>query len=109
MNHPNDYVRVDEHGVLRVGAGRVMLDSVLAAWDQGHSPETIRAQYPSLTLEEVYGAVAWCLSHQNEVADYLKRQDGAWEQWRRRAEGAIDPLRERLRAARASVEHQGKA
>jgi uncharacterized protein (DUF433 family) len=107
MAHGNDYVRLDEHGVLRVGAGRVMLDSVLAAWDQGHSPETIRAQYPSLTLEEVYGAIAWCLSHQGEVFEYLKRQDATWGHWRRRAEGAVDPLRERLREA--TVHGQGNS
>jgi uncharacterized protein (DUF433 family) len=109
MDHNTDYVRLDEHGVLRVGAGRVMLDSVLAAWDQGHSPETIRAQYPSLTLEEVYGAIAWCLSHPDEVAEYLKRQNRTWEEWRQRSEGATDPLRRRLRNEKAPVQRQGKA
>jgi uncharacterized protein (DUF433 family) len=74
-----NYVRQDEHGVLRVGANAVMLDSVLAARDQGHSPETIRSQYPRLTLEEVYGAITWCLSHPTEVAAYVKRQDREWE------------------------------
>ena len=39
------YVRLDEHDVYRVGQGRVMLDSVVAAWQQGHSPEAIRSQY----------------------------------------------------------------
>lgn len=109
MDQQNNYVRRDQDDVLRIGTGRVMLDSVLAAWDQGHSPETIRAQYPSLTLEEVYGAIAWCLSHPDEVAQYLQRQDSTWEQWRRRAEGSADPLRERLRQASGSVQRQGKA
>ena len=35
------YVRQDEHGVLRVVETRVMLDSVVAAFNQGHSAETI--------------------------------------------------------------------
>ncbi len=55
MSGADKYVREDAHGVLRIGGGRVMLDSVVAAFEQGHSPETIRAQYPSLSLEEVYG------------------------------------------------------
>ena len=108
MKQENNYVRADEHGVLRVGQGRVMLDSVLAAWEQGHSPETIRTQYPALTLEEVYGAITWCLSHPAEVAEYVKRQDAAWEQGRQRSEGRADPLRERLRQKKPVVERQGK-
>ena len=47
------YVRKDDHGVLRVGETRVMLDSVVAGFHQGHSAETIAQQYPALTLEEV--------------------------------------------------------
>ena len=65
--------------MLRVGSNRVMLDSVLAAWGQGHSPESIRSQYPSLSLEEVYGAIAWSLAHPDEVNAYLKSQDQALE------------------------------
>src|SRR5262245_28603999 len=103
------YVRRDEHGVLRVGATRVMLDSVLAAWDQGHSPETIRAQYPSLTLEHVYGAITWCLAHAGEVSEYLKQQDAVWVKWRRRAEADSDPLRQRLREASKSAQRPGGA
>jgi uncharacterized protein (DUF433 family) len=57
MSEEKSYVRVDEHGVLRVSDTRVMLDSVIAAFQQGHSPETIRQQYPALSLEEVYGSI----------------------------------------------------
>jgi uncharacterized protein (DUF433 family) len=100
MSDSRDYIRTDEHGVLRVGASRVMLDSVLAAWSQGHSPETIRSQYPSLTLEEVYGALAWSLAHSAEVSEYLKKQDAQWEHWKRRSEAQASPLRDRLRDAK---------
>jgi hypothetical protein len=44
MNRHNPYVRTDEHGVMRVAGTHVMLDSVLAAFEQGHSPETIRSR-----------------------------------------------------------------
>jgi Protein of unknown function (DUF433) len=82
----------------------VMLDSVVAAWEAGHSPETIRAQYPSLSLEEVYGAITWCLSHSEELAEYIKRQDAVWEKERERAEARPDALRDRLRSARNLTE-----
>ena len=83
-----------------------MLDSVLAAWSQGHSPETIRSQYPSLSLEEVYGALAWSLAHPDEVSVYLKKQDAEWDQWKRLSESKSSPLRDRLRAAKTHAEPQ---
>src|SRR5260370_41441200 len=81
-----NYVRVDPHGVCRVGETRVMLDSVVAAFHQGHSPETIQQQYPALSLEAVYGSIAYYLAHAVEVDSYLKRQDAEWEKARTRAE-----------------------
>ena len=102
MNEPKTYVRTDEHGVLRVGATRVMLDSVVAAFQQGHSAETIRQQYPALTLEEVYGSITYYLAHQEEVTAYLKRQDAVWEKWRARSEQTPNPVAERLRAIERS-------
>jgi uncharacterized protein (DUF433 family) len=52
-------VTIDEHGVMRVGATHVMLDSVLASFHAGSTAETIAQEYPSLSLEEVYGAIAY--------------------------------------------------
>jgi hypothetical protein len=40
MQSSKSYVHVDEHGVMRVGNSRVMLDSVVASFEQGYSPET---------------------------------------------------------------------
>jgi uncharacterized protein (DUF433 family) len=63
MQPTEPYVREDEHGVLRVGDTRVMLDSLVAAFHQGHSPETITQQYPALTLQQVYGAITYYLAN----------------------------------------------
>ena len=57
MNEKKLYVWVDEHGAMRIGHSRVMLDSIIAGFEQGHSPETLQQQYPTLSLEEVYGAI----------------------------------------------------
>ncbi len=80
------YVRVDEHGVMRVGNTRVMLDSIVAGFEQGHSPETIQQQFPALSLEEVYGAITYYLACRDDVQAYLKRQDALWEKLRAEAE-----------------------
>jgi hypothetical protein len=37
-------VRVDEHGVMRIEHSRVMLDTIVAGFEQGHSPGTLQQQ-----------------------------------------------------------------
>src|SRR5437588_5272945 len=103
MGEDRSYVRVDESGVLRVGDTRVMLDSVLAAFQQGHSPETIRQQYPALCLEQVYGSIAYYLAHRDEVDAYLARQHTVWQEFQARCEQQASPVVERLRGAGATA------
>jgi len=98
MQPPKPYVNVDSHGVMRVGQAGVMLDSVVAAFQQGHSPETIQQQYPALTLEEVYGTIAHYLANREEVEQYLERQGEVWRQWREKAAEAASPVVQRLRS-----------
>jgi uncharacterized protein (DUF433 family) len=100
MNEANPYVTTAPNGVMCVGKAAVPLESVLAGFEQGHAPETIRSQYPALSLEEVYGAIAYSLAHPHDVQDYLKRQDALWEQWRQRLQQGEPPVVERLRAIR---------
>ena len=102
MSDAKTYVRVDEHGVMRVAKSRVMLDSIVAGFEQGHSPETIRQQYPSLSLEDVYGAITYYLANLKEVNDYLQRQAVVWQHWRSKSEEQAAPVVERLRALRKS-------
>jgi len=47
-----DYVtKID--GAYRIADSRVSLDSAVYAWHDGLSPETIKENFPVLTLEEV--------------------------------------------------------
>jgi uncharacterized protein (DUF433 family) len=100
MNEEKRCVRVDEHGAMRIGDSRVMLDSIVAGFEQGHSPKTLQQQYPALSLEEVYGAITYYLAHTDEVHAYLKRQDELWEAWRAKSASRSSPAVERLRALR---------
>jgi uncharacterized protein (DUF433 family) len=59
MTNSKSYVRSDESGALRIGNTKVSLDSVVYAFQQGHSAETIQQQYSSLSLEEIYGAITY--------------------------------------------------
>jgi uncharacterized protein (DUF433 family) len=97
VEQEKSYVRTYEHGVMRVAATQIMLDSVLAGFHQGHSPETIQQQYPALSLEEVYGAITYYLANQTEIDDYLQRQKQIWQRERERANRQPSPVLQRLR------------
>ena len=96
MNEERRYVRVDEHGVMRIGNSRVMLDSIVAGFEQGNSPETLQQQYPTPSLEEVYGAITYYLAHTDEVHTYLKRQDERWQAWRTKSATRSSPVVQRI-------------
>ena len=101
MSLPTRYVYTDERGVMRVGNTRVMLDSIVASFEQGYSAETIQQQYPALSLEEVYGALAWYLANANQVSQYLERQQAVWRRWREKAATQRGAVIQRLRALSA--------
>ena len=104
MSSHSSYIRTDEHGVMRVGGTGVPLDSVVAGFLQGCSAETIQEQYPSLTLEQVYGAIAFYLGHRSEVDAYLGRQQHVWNTWRQRADDLGGSVVRRLRTLRDAPE-----
>ena len=60
-------------GAYRISGTRVFLDSVVYAFLNGLSPESIVDSFPVLTLEQVYGAIAYYLAHQAEVDAYLRQ------------------------------------
>jgi len=67
-----DYV-TQVNGAYRITGTRVSLDSVVYAFLNGVSPESIVDSFPALTLEQVYGAIAYYLAHQAEVDAYLRQ------------------------------------
>jgi|SRR6266540_1373756 len=60
-----------------VAGTRVSLDTIVYAFLEGQSAETIAQAFPVLTLEQVYGAITYYLAHRGEVDHYLesRRQD----------------------------------
>ena len=63
------------NGGYYVAGTRVSLDSIVHGFKSGDSPETIRQSFPSLTLEQVYGAVAFYLAHQEEVETNIRESE----------------------------------
>lgn len=73
------YVEKRDKGFWIAGT-RVSLDSVVLAFLDGLSPETIVAEcFPVLTLEQVYGAITYYLSHKDEINAYLKRSEAEFD------------------------------
>src|SRR5438876_1324495 len=50
-------LRVDAQQVIRVGKTRVTLDTIVAAFHRGDTPEEIARNYDALSLGEVYQAI----------------------------------------------------
>jgi uncharacterized protein (DUF433 family) len=96
----NSYVILDPHNVYRVRNTDVMLDGIIADYFDGQSPETIQSNYPSLTLEQVHGAIAWILGHPVEVSAYAARQNQVWADLRAKVDLDPSPVVQRLRALR---------
>jgi uncharacterized protein (DUF433 family) len=84
-----EYVE-EKEGVYRVGGTRVSLDSVVYEFRRGASPESIQRSYSSLTLEEVYGAIAFYLANQSAIDQYLLEGEEEFKRLRE-ASRAADP------------------
>lgn len=70
-------LRVDEHGVVRVGDSQVLLDVVIRQFHNGAEPEAIAHGFPTLNLADVYAVIAYYLRHRQEIDQYLhtRRQE----------------------------------
>jgi uncharacterized protein (DUF433 family) len=95
-------LRVDSHGVVRVGQTRVTLDTVASAFKRGTTAEEIVRQYSTLELADVYTTIGYYLQRREEVDAYLAERARGAEQVRRENEARFDPIgvRERLLARR---------
>jgi uncharacterized protein (DUF433 family) len=65
----------DSEGTIRVGGTRVRLDTVIHAFNQGHTAEEIVSNYPSLSLADVYATITYYLNNQDAVNEYVRRRE----------------------------------
>src|SRR5262245_41217225 len=73
------YVTKIEDGY-RLTGSRVSLDSIVYDWWNGLSPESIVENFQTLTLEQVYGAIAYYLAHKEEVDAQIQRNREKFEE-----------------------------
>src|SRR6266478_3815221 len=65
----------DSEGTVRLSGSRVTIDTLVAAFKRGDKPEQIQDSFPSLSLSQIYGAIAWYLNHQADADDYLRERE----------------------------------
>lgn len=103
----NEYVEYRDASYWIRGT-RVSLDSVVRAFLEGLAPETICVEcFPTLSLGQVYGAIAYYLAHRDAIDAYLQQADSQFDALRNDTRNA-DPefarrwteARRRMHAAR---------
>lgn len=94
-----NYVETVE-GAYRVAGTRVSLDSIVYCFREGLSPESIAESFSTLTLEQVYGAIAFYLANQNLIDEYLRAGEIMITEQRTTSENRNADMIARIRRAR---------
>lgn len=74
MSADRDFVERRDDSFYLAGS-RVALASIVRQFQNGESPEAIHSAFPTLTLEQVYGAITFYLGHRPEVDDDLAKRE----------------------------------
>ena len=101
-----------EDGTIRVTGSRIPIDSILYHFKLGAVPEQIVYMFEGLRLVDIYGVIAYYLSHQDTVEEYLQDQEAKDEEALQQLES--DPnyqkerreFRERLMARWAKLQQE---
>ena len=69
-----DFVERRDGSFYLIGS-RVPLAHLVREFQQGEPPEAIRSHYPTLSLEQVYGAITFYLGHKSEVENDIAERE----------------------------------
>jgi len=85
-----EYVEsVDE--IYRTIGSRVSLDSIVYAYWNGQTAESIAQSFPTLSLEQIYGTITFYLANRNDKDAYLERRRSDYDT-KRQASRDQDPM-----------------
>lgn len=89
----------ESDGTVHIIGSRITLDTIAGAYKRGDTPREIQEGFPSLSMRQIYGAIAFYLEHEAEVEAYLEWRKEEGETIRREIESGQDTVgfRERLR------------
>jgi uncharacterized protein (DUF433 family) len=88
-----------------INGTRISLDSVVLEFLRGISAETIASEcFPTLTLEQVYGAIAYYLSNRPEIDAYLKQASAEFKALWQATHSADPEFSRKLTEARRQIQ-----
>ena len=90
-------------GALRIAETRVSLASVVIGFQEGESPQQIVQSFPTLTLAQVYGAIAYYLENKKMIKEYLSEVQREFERSVPPLSQSTPKLFARLQAAREKM------
>ncbi len=90
------------HGSFYLTGSRVPLAHVVREFQPGEPPEAIRSHYPTLTLEQVYGAITFYLGHKDEVEQDIAERERVEDEFSKTHPGPPE-LKEKLERARQQL------
>lgn len=67
------FIERRNEGFYLIGS-RVPIDNIVWEYRRGEDPETTQSHYPTLSLEEVSGAIAFYLAHKDEVDQVIEER-----------------------------------
>src|SRR5437879_11565267 len=92
-----------EDGALRIAGTRVGLDCIIAASQEGESPEEIAQSFPTVSLAQVYGAIAYYLENKKLIDDFFAEVEREFQRRVRPLSETNPELFARLEAARQQL------
>src|SRR5690242_9241187 len=75
MRFPESHYISQEDGALRIAGTRVGLDTIVVRYHEGHTPERIAQSFPTVTLAQAYGAVAYYLENKELIDEFIAEVD----------------------------------
>jgi uncharacterized protein (DUF433 family) len=78
---------------------RISLGSIVYAFQQGLSPESIVQSFPLLTLKQVYGAIAFYLANRADIDAYLASEETEFDAMPQPLQSSDPELYDRLTIA----------
>jgi uncharacterized protein (DUF433 family) len=84
---------------------RISLDSIVYSFLNGESPESMAQNFPLLSLEQVYGAIAFYLANRELVDAYLKEGEAEFQQLQQSCKEKNPLLYQKLKTAQAQKQN----
>ena len=94
-----EYVE-QRNGGYYVAGTRISLDSVVYAFLRGETPEGIQDSYTALSLEQIFGALAYYLANRLVIDEYLRQGEIEYDRLYEEARAKDPAFYAKLDAAR---------